>query len=571
MSANPALALAGLGGNPIETARQARLARASRIFTQPVQQPPPLKGWNSRDPFAAMDAQDAITLDNWYPDFAGCLTRDGCRVFTSTDSVSPVPTLMVWRKGALSAMVAASAGQLWGIAGMPGNVNAIIGAGPYGSDWWAWANFNGRLFLCNGYDGVLSWQGPAGGPVGDSGFTLDSAAGFDPSYIEAMNGVAIRHNRLFFWTGRDAGFWYGPLLGVTGTLSYFPFDTVVPDGAALVACDVLTYDGGTGIADYSIFILSTGEMLVYSGTDPSNPDNWALVGLYVIAAPIATAEIGNGGGAVYPNRSVLRYGGDVYVITSSDHAKLSQLIAALKAGAMPPRSKVSGAVIAAAGLGGALPGWQVIYWGYRRRLIFNVPNPDGSYDQHVYNPALDAWCRYRSLPAMCWCVFGDRLFFGTPQGMVVEYGIGASDQVYWYRVPWDTTPWDQKKWSQQTENPIQTFAQQAWTLFDTPLEKRVAAVRPMVQAAGGGATYNFQLGFDYADPSVTITVNEAGSRTPWDVSPWGSPWTAGMALDPRWNVAGGDGSAISFAIATAGAVQLTWVRTDLRLEPGTAL
>ena len=554
-------------------ARAVELARAARQTTEPTVLPPPLKGWNTRDPFAAMDPQDALLLDNWYPDFQGCVTRHGSRVFASTDSASPVPTLSAWRSGAASALVAASAGKLWDVSAGTSEAATVIGGAEdaYQSDWWAWVNFNGYLFLANGLDPPQQWRGPSHGDVAAAGFTLDPAAGFAPGYINALNGVGAFHNRLFFWTGRDPGFWYGPLLGIAGTLSYFPFDMVVPDGAAVVRVEPLTYDGGQGIAAYTVFILSTGEMLTYQGTDPSNPDNWALVGLFVIAAPVGGAEVG-GGLSHYPNRSTLRYGGDVYVITSSDHAKLSQLLAALQAGQMPPRGKASGAVMAAVEAGAALPGWQIVYWGFRRRLIFNIPQPDGSFQQHVYNPALDAWCRYLGLPAMCWVVWGDRLFFGTPNGMVVEHGVGNSDQLYWSRAPWDITPWDSTPWSRRVENPIAVRAQQAWNLFDTPLEKRVAAVRPMVQSAVGAAVYDFSLGFDYLDPSVTIRVSEAGRRSPWDISPWDtSPWTAQATLDPRWQIAGGDGSAISLVVAAAGVVPLTWVRTDLRIEPGQTL
>jgi hypothetical protein len=535
----------------IGRARLAQRQRTARVTTLPNSLPPPLKGWNARDPYEAMDPQDAITLDNWYPDYAGCITRDGCDIYADTGAAAPVQTLAVWRQGAASAMVAATGGQLYDVSDAA--AVAAIGAGSYQSNWWAWVNFNGYLFLTNGVDGIQQWQGPGGPAVTAAGFTLDPSFGFDPSYISAMTGVTVKHNRLFFWTGRDCGFWYAPLLGITGELEYFDFSQSVPDGAALVAVETLTYDGGTGIADYTIFILSTGEMLSYSGTDPSNPDNWALVGLYVIAAPVGGAEVS--GLNSYPNRATLRYGGDVYVITSSDHAKLSQLIIALRLGQMPPRSKVSQAVVDAVGTARAFPGWQVIFWGYKRRILFNIPQADGSFVQHVYNPALDAWSRYVGIPAICWVVWGDRLFFGTPQGTVVEHGVGSTDI-------WSST---------QVANPISATAQQAWNLFGTPLEKRVAAVRPVVQSVGPSA-FSFSLGFDYGNPNVTIEINQASFEAPWDTTRWdASLWSDETTVDSQWNIGGGDGSAISLMVAAAGVQQLTWVRTDLRLEPGRAL
>ena len=280
-----------------------------------------------------------------------------------------------------------------------------------------------------------------------------------------------------------------------------------------------------------------------------------MVGLYTIAAPVGGAEVS--GLTSYPNRGYFRYGGDVYVITASDHSKMSQLITALKLGQMPPRSKVSQAVVDAVAAGNELPGWQIIYWGARRRLIFNIPNPDGTFDQHVYNPALDAWSRYKGIPAICWAVWENRLFFGTPQGVVCEHGVGASDIL---------------AYQQNTVIPINVYGQQAWNLFETPLEKRVAAIRPVIQAQGD-AVAHVSLGFDYGPlGAVTVDVNEAASASPWDTSPWDtSPWSSETAVSSEWHIAGGDGSAISVAVAAYGLKRLTWVRTDFRLEPGKAL
>jgi hypothetical protein len=293
-------------------------------------------------------------------------------------------------------------------------------------------------------------------------------------------------------------------------------------------------------------------MLTYSGTDPTNPDNWSLVGLYSIAAPVGGAE--TSGSAIYPNRAYLRYGGDIYITTSSDHTKLSQLIIALKMGQMPPRSRVSQAVQDAVANGGSLPGWQAVFWGYRRRILVNIPRADGTYQQHVYNPALDAWCRYLNLPAVCWVVFQDRLFFGSPTGQVIEHGVGNSDIL-----------------SPTTNNPITSYGWQAWNLFGSPLTKRVAAIRAIVQSVGE-QTVTLGLGYDYLDPSVSLTFSDAGAvSSAWDTSPWGSPWSTENTVDPLWQIAGGEGTAISLALTTAGSNQKIWVRTDFRLEPGRAL
>jgi hypothetical protein len=99
----------------------------------------------------------------------------------------------------------------------------------------------------------------------------------------------------------------------------------------------------------------------------------------------------------------------------------------------------------------------------------------------------------------------------------------------------------------------------------------LAAVRPIVSAMGD-VVYDFAVGFDYRDPEVFIPIGQlAAVASPWDVSPWDtSPWSAERAVEAQWQVASGDGSAISFALATQAFRPLTWLRTDFRIEPGRA-
>jgi hypothetical protein len=72
---------------------------------------------------------------------------------------------------------------------------------------------------------------------------------------------------------------------------------------------------------------------------------------------------------------------------------------------------------------------------------------------------------------------------------------------------------------------------------------------------------------------VFIPIGQlAAVASPWDVSPWDtSPWSAERAVEAQWQVASGDGSVISFALATQAFRPLTWLRTDFRIEPGRAL
>jgi hypothetical protein len=541
---------------------QRRQVRARKI-TAPEVLPAPVKGWNTRDPYEAMDPQDAITLDNWQPDYGGVRLREGCKVYATlgwanimSAPAAPVTTLAFWRLGTQQQLLGAQADKIWSV-----DTQTALASG-FQSSWWQTAQFNKHLFWVNGVDPPQDYDG-----------TTLAAAGYvqDPTSTYTLNvndliGLAVVHNRLYFWTLQDCGFWYSELQAISGNLNYFPFEMTLGDGAHVVNVQILTYDGGNGIQSYTVFVMSTGEILTYQGTDPSDPANWSLVGIYTAPAPLDM-------------RASCRYGGDTYIVTSSDHTKLSQLMIALKLGAVPPRSKAAGACQAAVAQGRGLTGWQAIYWGFGRRLIINVPlisnDPVTGYrqfEQHIYHTGLDAWCRYQGLSAYCWVVMGDRLLFGGDNGMVVEFGTAGGDELVKLTPPWNTQLWNVTPWQVLQYNQISAFAQQAWNLFGTPTQKRVAAFRPIMRSAQT-VQYTFGLGFDYNDPVLNMAAAHVGVATPWNTTPWGSPWERLAETDTIWYIAEGDGSAISVALATTTDTPkpLIWIRTDLRIEPGDAL
>jgi hypothetical protein len=502
------------------------LIRAQRRKTTPQSIGAPLKGWNTRDPFEAMDPLDAITLDNWFPDFAGLLSRKGSAQFASGLGSVPVQTLAVFENGTQHTMLAACNGQFFDVSA--GGIAGVALASGFTSDIWQSALFNQHLILVNGSDPAQIYNG-----------STMTVTGFTGANMATMIGVGSFNNRMYFWDGQSCGFWYGPTLGIAGALSFFPFSMVTDFGGVLVSVQVLSYDGGSGIDDYTCFFLSTGEVLMYQGTDPANPNNWALVGRYMIASPISV-------------RAITRYGGDVYITTANDHQQLSKLLIALKLGETPPRSKASGAVQAAYQLGKNLKGWQALYYGAGTSTIYNIPNPDGSFSQHVYNTSTQAWCRYRGLNGYHFAVFQNNLYFGAANGVVMQADTGTSD----------------------FGNSVLSYAQQAWQLFGTPLAKRVAAVRPVVQSQGL-ANFAFSLGYDYQTPNITIpdATIPAGQALIWGIGHWGTPWVWGGTgvTDPRWHIAGGEGGAIGLALSANTLLQTTWVRTDFLIEPGTAL
>jgi hypothetical protein len=72
---------------------------------------------------------------------------------------------------------------------------------------------------------------------------------------------------------------------------------------------------------------------------------------------------------------------------------------------------------------------------------------------------------------------------------------------------------------------------------------------------------------------LNLFAAHVGLPTPWNTTPWGTPWERAAETDTIWYIAEGDGSAISVALSTVTDTPqpLIWMRTDLRIEPGQAL
>jgi len=501
---------------------QQRLQAASQPVTQPSSLTAPVKGWNTRDALDAMDPLDAVLLDNWYPDGGGCNVRGGHQQWASGLGSAPVETLASYYNNGVNKFLAACADTVWDISNPL--VPASLGTG-FLSDRWQTVNFLSHLFMVNGRDTMQIFDGTSLTDASFTGVTLST-----------LSGVCLYQQRLFFWSQQASGFWYAPLNSISGSLSYFDLTAFASLGGNLVAATTFSHDGGNGVLDFICFIMSSGQCLMYYGNDPSTSTAWQLVGIYTISPPVSP-------------RAVCNYGAEAFLTTFDDHVPLQQQLVALKLGQLPPRSKISNAVLAATTANPNGFGWQALYYPTLRALLFNIPNPDGTFSQHVMNTSTEAWARWQDLPASCWGLFGDNLFFGGAGGIVYQANVGNMDLA----------------------GAVTASAQQAWNTFDNPMRKRITTVRPVISAAGE-LGYNFGIGFDYGDINVPVAQSIPAIGSPWDTSPWDvSPWSPEVAVNPAWRIGGGSGQAVGFALNVSSTLAVSWLRTDMRWEQGSAL
>lgn len=494
---------------------------ARRIRTTEL--PAPIKGWNARDPLSDMEPEYAHVMDNWWPSSKGLRTRKGSREHSDTGAAATVGTLAEYYNGDTRQLIGASEDVLYNVT----NSTASALASGFGNPDWQTANFSGYLILVNGGNLPQKYNGST---VSTATFTISTG-----SDLTDLINVHAYKNRLYLVEENSQAFHYGGIGAVSGALSKFDLAQVTQLGGKLMATCSFTRDAGQGIDDLFCAIMSSGEVLIYSGSNPGTASDFALVGKYQIAPPIG-------------RRCVIPYRNDSLIITRQGYISLNSILSGSNIEFSDPiRQAVSDAIDSYA----ANTGWQGIVHGPGSLLLVNVPTTTGRSEQHVINTSTGAWTRFTGLNAKCWGVYDNRLFFGGFDGKVWEADTGFNDD----------------------GQPIQTRAAQAYHHFSNRgNKKRWTLVSPTIKTIGS-ATLFLRLLTDYR-PSAEMSQmgNGAGNGLPiWDQAIWNQAIWASDTIASNWTGITGEGYAAGLDIRTAeSGRQVEWYSTKYTwLDGGT--
>jgi hypothetical protein len=350
--------------------------------------------------------------------------------------------------------------------------------------------------------------------------------------------VNLFKERLYFVIENSLDFCYLPVDSINGAITKFPLGGIFKNGGYLQAMGTWTIDAGYGVDDLAAFVTSNGEVAVYKGSDPSDPNDWALIGIWNI-------------GQTFNRRCMFKFGGDLLVLTEGGLVPLS---AGLQSTRLDPRvnitDKIFYAISQATSLYSSFYGWQINYFAKQNMLILNVPVIGGS-EQYVMHNITKSWSRFTNIKANCWELSGDDMFFG---------GIGYVGKFY------DTFADD--------GNNIKAFVQQAYSYFDSRgQQKRFTLVRPILQTDNGLPTVlcGISTDFDTVDLTNQISFNpsilEIGE---WDVDTWDNAnWGGGLVTTKVWQGVTGIGYAGSVSLnVVSQAIELHWASTDYVMEQG---
>lgn len=505
--------------------------------------PAPVGGLNARDAISAMGAQYAIKMDNYFPLGSSVILRNGYVVHKAmSGSAGGVRTLVAYKKPNYNRMLAVYEGKIYNASTSAGTEYAGITLTNNECQTIQYKNY---LYFMNGVDTPKAYY------IDDNGDEYIADWGFSGTGLTATRIIAgaVSKERLWFVEKNTLKVWYGGAGNISGTLNSLDLSQISKLGGELVAVANWTLDGGQGIDDLTIFITSEGEVLIYSGSNPSDASDWTLKGSYHIAKPIGY-------------RCTMKYQGDIVVITEDGYMPLAKMLSVSNTG---ETSNIFSDTIRELVSDRTTQfkkkfGWQSIIFSKKGFALFNVPVAQ-QFEQHVININTGAWCRFTNLRAFSWCVFEDDLYFGSDD-TIFKMDDGYSDN----------------------GSEIEGAIEQAYTNLGTPALKRVSLINPRSKCS---TKYQLVIytNTDFVSRNVNYvtSIGSVGGSL-WGVAKWSNlsaeidanyKWSNNydaVLINSQWvaNSAVGSSLSIVFKTKTRGN-RIEWYDTQLRYDIGSGI
>jgi hypothetical protein len=515
--------------------------------------PAPSLGINAVDNLALMSPAEAVYLYNLVSARYGVKVRTGYRMFAEGVDASGVLTLFPYvgsddTKNKLFAIGQTGIYDITlGGAGPWTPVHSFsVNSFPAGyGQWTNFVNSAGNHFglYCdeqNGYhvyeEATDTWTQVTQGSGGNE------ISGVDPNTFAS---VVPFKSRLWFVERGTANAWYLDAGALYGTATLFNFGSRFKHGGTLVNLFNWTVDGGEGIDDYLIAVSSSGDVVVFKGTDPDDADSWFQHGSWYIGPVPAGRRVGGS------------FGGEVYLLSQYGLLPMSKLIS----GTLTQQQdvylskKITPLVNEQMRASRTALGWEIKLVPAEQQLIVSTPKRAGfPHQQFIQSLNNDAWSIFRSIPYFTGDVFGGAFYIGAEDGNVYVYA-GSVDNADLNGENGVSIEW----------SGLQTFQD-----FGEPgRNHRVQFIRP-VFLGSSSPSYQVEARYDY-NLTDTFGLDSSGttSGSLWDDAIWdGAVWTGEYVVVDDTRGASGLGRAVAVGISGRSTTDITLVRYDVMMDGG---
>jgi hypothetical protein len=409
----------------------------------------PVAGWIANRALAEPNSgpQGAVVLENFFPTATGAILRRGSYVYAQVSGEKPVTALFKYVVGNNQRLFVADATTVYDITTIIDQRNWTLGTTDYtlgdpGADYeigvvsvyqkGVWENTLGGdwftvQFATTGGVFLIGVNGASKGFIFDGTKFYSLDGGDDPAFpgVKFPNGLTtadmayvwVYKNSLWFVEKESLNAYYLPVDQIGGTAKIFPLGSEFGQGGSVLIGQSwsLNTGGQGGLSDQCVFVSTEGEVVVYQGSSPDQAASWSKVGTYRIGAPMG-------------RRGFIRAGGDLVFATTIGFVALSTAVQVDMA-ALSPRA-VSYAIedkwndlVAQRGR----QNWVAILWPEGQMVAVAPPTADNVPMFLVSNARTGAWANFTNWNVTCMEVFRGRLFFGRPDGYIMEAMVGGTD------------------------------------------------------------------------------------------------------------------------------------------------
>jgi hypothetical protein len=488
----------------------------------------PLKGLSNSAELSEQDPLQASILTNWIVEDDRITVRPGYIQVGAIAAGTAISTLIPYY-GVPNRLAAASVDKIYDMAG------AEISTG-YGSDDWSWTSFSNLstddyTILVNGFDGVNSWNGlvfakeAVRAPAGVTWLLTDK-------FVKVMSHM----NRLWFADSLNLAVYYLPVQQKSGAVFIVPLNAIFKRGGLVQAIYTWSIDGGVGLDDAIAIFSTNGEVAIYSGVDPAT--DFKLVGVFRFDAPMS-------------KDSVINFGGDLYIMTSTGLVPMTTLIRAEAEQLGKSDLNVMDEFEKVSKVHHHEYGWQVLLNHHTNHAICNMPVGNGEYQQMVRKMPGQVWTKWRDVPARCWGWLDKSAYFGSEDGKIY---LGGSEYLSDHGAP------------------IDADVRFAWSHFGNVTKKNFKMARLYAITDGQPRPFiDMEVDYNATQPTnqPEITLGPSGGAD-WDVAIWDVDyWASGVKAQYNWQGITGLGrvGAIRVRVSILGC-SFSLNGLDILYEPG---
>lgn len=498
---------------------------------------PPSRGLNTTGDLAAMNPTDAVEMDNLIAAELGLTLRGGWREYaTNIDGGAVVRTVMPYNGAPANAMVSPlTASELWAVTDngifliegggdMSALSPAIALSGADNAGVMSCVNFTASgggqyLVACSETDGAFLYNGVTWMKMVLGGAGAGHITGSDPANFVQV----VAWKRQLTFVKRSSGeAWFLPVGAVGGTVILFDFGPQLEHGGALLGLANWTQDDGSGMDDRLVILGSSGDLVIYQGTDPSDATKFQNAGTWFVGQP----PVGR--------RCFTTSGGNVYVLTQFGVIPVNQVV---QGGLDNILTSDTDLLVQLRKIQDALnsdfqfllntPGWELILLPQLALLVIVRPSvASNEFIQYAFQQHSMSWCRLIDIPIFTMGRRLNEIFGGTSDGRVLRILDGTTDGM---------------KLDGTDAQEIRGRVTPAFNFFGDPTLIKQALMMRVSFLSRTQPAWAAVMNVDFQVTPITTAVpsGETGGAV-WDGGLWDiSLWAGGRSAFAEWRTVGG--------------------------------